>query len=147
MIYAVGYYHHNVRYPRAFFFHHECTVYDVCKYVGTLLHEDRIRLSAFYTMIPVSLLCRLTWRDWTYNMIVRYVLWSVCRVESVFSVCFQLTHISCNNSASICVLYLIMVIKSEIPIISHFSGLDRRRMVYALSFWYVLKIFFQIVHT
>ena len=49
--------------------------YDTHIYVGEMVH---------YT-IPVSFLCRLIWRHWTCQMIVRYILSSVCLRLSQFS--------------------------------------------------------------
>ena len=45
---------------------------------------DRVRLFVQYT-IPLSSLCKLIWRHWTYKMPVRYILSSVWVRLSIFS--------------------------------------------------------------
>ena len=51
--------------------------YDVYKWFGTLWPENHIRLFAHYT-ISLSSLCTLSWKHWTYKIIVMYILSSVC---------------------------------------------------------------------
>ena len=66
-----------------FFFHYHCAVYDVCKKLGTLWHESRIRIFVHYTIsLHVSSLCRFVW---TYDMRASCILSSVCLRVSLFS--------------------------------------------------------------
>ena len=53
-------------------FHYYCAVYDECKKSDTFCLEDRIRFFVHYTM-PLSSLCKLIWRHWTYIMPVIYI--------------------------------------------------------------------------
>ena len=61
-----------------------CAVYDECKYSDTFWLADRTRLFVQYT-IPLSSMCKLIWRHWTYKMPVRYILSSVWVRLSIFS--------------------------------------------------------------
>ena len=115
-----------------------CAVYDECKYSDTFWLPDRTRLFVKYT-ISSSSLCKLIWRHWTYKMPVRYILSSV-RL-SIFS------PLSITQYVGLCVfslpsplviieriykLCLIIIIKSEVWVITHCLGLGHETMVCAV---------------
>ena len=64
-----------------FCFHYYCAVCDEYKWSHT---TDRIHLFVYYT-ISLSSLCKLTWRHWTYEIPVRYILSSVWERLNIFS--------------------------------------------------------------
>ena len=53
-----------------------CAVYGVCKWSGSWWSEGCVSLFAHYS--HYCNFCRLIWRHWTFKMLVRYMLWSVC---------------------------------------------------------------------
>ena len=62
--------------------------------------------SFVYSIISLSSLCKRIWRHWTYKMPVRIILLSVCEIKHIISVihytrygavCFQFTHLPCDN--------------------------------------------------
>ena len=65
-------------------FHYWCAVYAMCKRLGTLWLVGRAHLFALY-IISLSSFCRLSLRNWTFKMLVRYMLSSVCLRLSQFS--------------------------------------------------------------
>ena len=69
---------------KRFFFHCYCAVYDECKYSDTIWLADHVRLFVHYT-ISLSSLCKLIWKQWTYEMPVRYILSSVWVRLGIFS--------------------------------------------------------------
>ena len=85
--------------------------------------------------------CRLIWRHWTNKMLVRYMLPSVCLRLRLFSQLSFIQYIwGCGFSAYPiclswlweCVLYLIIIIKSEVWIVNHCLGLGHETMVCAV---------------
>ena len=95
-------------------FHCWCSVCGFCKWSDNLWPVGRVLLFADYT-ISLSSLCRPIWRHWTFKMLVRYMLPSVClRLRKVISiifysiygaVCLQLTQFSCDDRANMyCIL-------------------------------------------
>ena len=114
-----------------------CSVYGICKWSDTLWPAGRARLFADYT-ISLSSICRLTRRHWTNKMLVRYML-SGCLWLRQFSQLSSFNIWDCVSSAYPflwwsweCVLYLIIIIKSEVWIINHYSGLSYETMVCAV---------------
>ena len=102
------------------------SVYGICKRSDILWPACRVRLFADYT-ISLSSLCRLIWRHWTNKMLARYMLPSVCPRLRLFS---QLSFIQYMGLCVFCspnflswlwecVLYLIIIIKSEVWISNH----------------------------
>ena len=63
-------------------FHFWCSAYGIYKWSDTLWPVGRVRLFADYT-ISLSSLCRPIWRHWTTKMLVRYMLPSVSKIETV----------------------------------------------------------------
>ena len=62
-----------------FCFHDYSAVYCVCKqYVTFHIREGRIHLFVHYTDLSLSSLCKIAWRHWTCQMLVLYILSSVC---------------------------------------------------------------------
>ena len=57
-------------------FYYWYSVYGICKWSDILWPVGRVRLFANYT-ISLSSSCRLIWRHWTTNILVRYMLPSV----------------------------------------------------------------------
>ena len=104
-------------------FHYYCCVYDECKYSNTFWLADRTRLVVQYTIV-LSSLCKLIWRHWTYKMPVRYILSSVWVRLSIFSPLsiIQLP-IPPVMIEIIYILYLVIIIKSEVWTITHCLGL------------------------
>ena len=126
-------------------FHYWCSVYGVCKWSDTLWYVGCVRLFADYT-ISLSSLCRPIWRHWATKMLVWYMLPMV--LDSDHSLNYILFDIwGCVSSAypiilwwsCECVLYLIIIIKSEVWIINHCLGLGHKTMVSAVSY-YVLTL-------
>ena len=128
-------------------FHYYCAVYDECKYSDTFWLADRTRLFVQYTT-SLSSLCKLIWGHWTYKMPVRYILSSVwvrlsilsllCIIQYVGLYVFSLP-ISFVMIERIYILCLIIIIKSEVWIITHCLGLGHETMVSAVClstfFW------------
>ena len=122
-------------------FHYYCAVYDKCEYSDTFWLADRARLFAQYT-ISLSSLCKFIWRHWTYKMPVRYILSSVWVRWSIFSPLsiiqcvglffFSSLPISLGMIEIICILCLIIIIKSEVWTITHCLGLGHETMVSAV---------------
>ena len=121
-------------------FHYYCAVYDECEYSDTFWLADRARLFVQYT-ISLSSLCKFIWRHWTYKMPVRYILSSVWVRLSIFSPlsiiqCVGLYVFSLPISLVIieiiCILCLIIIIKSEVWTITHCLGLGYETMVSAV---------------
>ena len=104
-------------------FHYNYAVYDECKLSGAFWLEDRIRLFVHNTT-SLSSLCKVILRYCTYKMSgecvskIRHILsgihYTICG-----AVCFQSTHFPCDDKR-IYLLCLIIIIKSEIWIITHF---------------------------
>ena len=127
-------------------FHYYCAVYDECKYSDTFWLADRTRLFVQYT-ISLSSLCKLIWRHWTYKMPVRYILssmWVRLRIFPPLSIMqyvglyvFRLP-IPLVMIERIYILCLIIIINSEIWIITHCLRLGHETMVFAVR----LSIFF-----
>ena len=105
---------------------------------------DRTRLFAQYT-ISLSSLCKHIWRHWTYNMPVRYILSSVRVRLSIFSqlsiiqsiiqylgLCVFSLPTSLVMIGRICILCLIIIIKSEVWTITHCLGISHETMVCAV---------------
>ena len=119
-------------------FHYYCAVYDECEWSDTFWLADRTRLYVQYT-ISLSSLCKLIWRHWTYKMPVRYILSSVWVRLNIFSqlsfiqyvgLCvFSLIPISLVMIERIYILCFIIIIKSEIWVITHCLGLGHETMV------------------
>ena len=131
-------------------FHYYCAVYDECKYSDTFWLADRTCLFVQYT-IALSSLCKLIWRHWTYKMPVRYILSSVLVRFSIFfplSIIHYLglyvisLPISLVMIERICILCLIIIIKSEVWTIAHCLGLGHETMLSAVC----LSIFFWMEH-
>ena len=127
-------------------FHHYCAVYDECKYLDTFWLADRTRLFVQYT-ISLSSFCKLIWRHWTYKMPVRYILSSVYVWLSLFSPLSIIQYVglyvfrlpsSLVMFERICILCLIIIIKSEVWTITHCLGLGHETMMSAVC----LSIFF-----
>ena len=121
-------------------FHYYCAVYDECQYSDTFWLADRTRLFVQYT-ISLSSLCKLIWRHWTYKMHVRYILSSVWVRLSIFSPLSIIQYvglyvfslpISVVMIEKIYILCLIVIIKSEVWIITHCLGLGHETMVSAV---------------
>ena len=99
-----------------------------------------LRLFVQYT-ISLSSLCKLTWRNWTYKMHVRYILSSVSVRLSIFSPLSIIQYmglyvfslpISLVVIERIYILFLIIIIKSEVWTITHCLGLGHETMVSAV---------------
>ena len=121
-------------------FHYYCAVYDECKCSDTFWLADRTRLFVQY-IISLSSLCKLIWRHWTYKMPVRYILSSVWVRLSKFSPLSIIQYvglyvfslpISVMMIERIYILCLIIIIKSELWIITHCLGLGHETMVSAV---------------
>ena len=107
-----------------------------------------IILSTFNYLDTISLssLCKHIWRHWIYKMPVRYNLSSVWVRLSIFSqlsiihvgLCVFSLPISFAMIERICILCLIIIIKSEVWTITHCLGLGHETMVCAVC----LSIFF-----
>ena len=118
-----------------------CAVYDECKYSDTFWLADRTRLFVQNT-IPLSSLCKLIWRHWTYKMPIRYILSSVWVRLIIFSLSsiiqyvglyvFSLPAISLVMIERIYILCLIIIIKSEVWTITHCLGSGHETMVPAV---------------
>ena len=122
--------------------------YDVCKWSNTLRSDGHIHL---FALNIISLSCRRIWRYWTSKILVRYILSSVCLRLSQFSqlyfmhymeLCAFSLPISLKVFARIGVLYLIIIVKSEVWPICHCLGLGHVTMVWAVCvsifFWLML---------
>ena len=97
------------------------------QYVGFYVLDSRIRLFVLYTT-SLSSLCRRICRYWTSKVLVTCTLSSVClRFNQFFQLSFMQYMGLCIFSLSIslmvivriCVLYLIIIIKSEVWPICH----------------------------
>ena len=128
-----------------------CSVYGICKWSDTLWPAGRVRLFADYT-IPLSSLCRLIWRHWDNKSLVRYMLPNVCLRMRQFSQLFFIQYMGGGGSSAHpillwwsweCVLYLIIIIKSEVWIINHCLGLGHETMVCAVC----LTMFLSMYHS
>ena len=122
------------------YFHYYCAVYDECKYSDTFWLAERTRLFVQYT-IALPSLCKLMWRHWTYKMPVRYILSSVWVRLSIFSPLSIIQYvglyvfslpISLVMIEIIYILFLIIIIKSEVWTINHCLGLGHETMVSAV---------------
>ena len=124
---------------REFALHYCCAVYDVSKYSDTFWLAGRIRLFV-QCIISLSSLYKLIWRHWTYKMPVRYILSNVWVKLSIFSplssiqyvgLCVFSTHSSCDDWENIYIYILcpVIIIKSEVWIITHCLGLGYETMV------------------
>ena len=111
-----------------------CSVYGLCKRSDTLWPAGRVRLFADYT-ISLSSLCRLIWRYWTNKMLQVYAAECVSKIETILAiifhsiygaVCLQLTQFV--SWLWEYVLYLIIIIKSEVWIVNHCLGLGHETM-------------------
>ena len=119
-------------------FHCYCAVYDECIYSDTFWLADRTRLFVQY-ILPLSSLCKLIWRHWTYKMPVRCILSSVWVRLSIFSPLSIIQYvglyvfslpISLVMIERIYILCLIIIIiKSEVWTITHCLGLGHETMV------------------
>ena len=112
-----------------------CSVYGICERSDTLWPAGRVRLFADYT-ISLSSLCRLIWRHWTNKMLVRYMLPCVSKVETILAIILHSIYGAVSSAYPIrlswlweCVLYLIIIIKSEVRIVNHCLGLGHETMV------------------
>ena len=130
-------------------FHYYCAVYDECKYSDTFWLADRTRLFVQYT-ISLASLYKLIWRHWTYKMPVRYLLSSVWVRLSIFFPLSIIPYvglyvfslpISAVMIEIIYILCLIIIIRSEVWIITHCLGLGHETMVSAVC----LSIFLFLV--
>ena len=128
-------------------FHCYCAVYDECKYSDTFWLADRTRLFVQYT-ISLSSLCKLIWRYWTYEMPVRYILSSVWIILSTFSPLSIIQYvglyvfslpISLVMIEKIYIIGLIIIVKSEVWIITHCLGLGHGTMVSAVCLFIFLQ--------
>ena len=113
-----------------------CSVYGICKRWDTLWPAGRVLLFADYTISLLSL-CRLIWRHWPNKMLLSYMLPSLCLRLRLFS---QLSFIQYMGLCVFAypirlswlweyVLYLIIIIKSEVWITNHCLGLGHETMV------------------
>ena len=107
------------------YFHHYCAVYDECKWSDVFWLADCIRLLRY--TISLSSLYSLIWRHWNYKMPVRYILSSVWVRLIIFSQLSIIQYMGlCDFSLSISlvmierihILCLIVIIKSEVWILS-----------------------------
>ena len=121
-------------------FHYYCAVYDECQWSDTFRLEDCIRLFVHYA-ISLSSLYKLIWRHWNYKMPVRYILSSVIKIWGIFSLlsiiqymglCVFSLPISLVITERICILCLIIIIKSEAWTITHCLGSGHETMVCAV---------------
>ena len=121
-------------------FPHHRAVYDECKYSDTFWLTYRTRLFVQYT-ISLSSLCKLIWRHWTYKMPVRCILSSVWLRLSIFSPLSIIQYvglfvfslpISVVMIERIYTLCPIIIIKSEVWIITHCLGFGHETMVSAV---------------
>ena len=97
-------------------------------------------------IIPLSSLCKLIWRHWTYKMPVKiYFVDCVSKIKHILSVihytiygavCFQFTHFPCDDWENMYIyIYrhcLIIIIKSEVWTIINCLGLGHEIMVSAV---------------
>ena len=131
-------------------FHYYCAVYADCKWSDTFCLADRTRLFVQY-IISLSL-CKIIWRHWTYKMPVRYILSSVWVKLSIFpesSIIQSIIHYVglCVFSLPttlliierICILCLIIIIKSEVWTITHCLGLGHETIVCAVCLFIFLS--------
>ena len=107
---------------------------------GYVLFADRTRLFVQYT-ISLSSLCKLIWRHWTYKMPVRYILSSVWVRLSTLSPLSIIQYMGLYVFSlpifvvmieRIYILFLIIIIKSEVWTITHCLGLGHETMVSAV---------------
>ena len=121
-------------------FHYYCAVYGECKYSYTFRLADRTRLFVHYT-ISLSSLCKLIWRQWTLKLPVRYILSSVWVRLSIFSQLSIMQYVGLYVFSlpiflvmidRICILCLIIIIKSDVWTITHCLGLGHETMVPAV---------------
>ena len=121
--------------------------YGVHKHSSTWRPDGSTCLLAYYST-SLSLLCRCIWMYWTFKMLVRYILSSVCLILSQFSqlsfmiymgLCVFSLPIYLMMILRICVLYVILIIKSEVWPICHCLRLGHEAMVGAvcLSILYI----------
>ena len=108
--------------------------------LSTLWPSGCICLFAHYSTW-LSSLCRRNWKYWTPKMLVRYILSRVCLRSSQF---FQISimqymgilvfsfRISLMMVVIICVLYLVVIIKSEVWPTCHCLRLGHETMVCAV---------------
>ena len=104
---------------------------------GTLWSAGLIRLFVYSTIL-LSAFWRIILKHWHYIILVPYILLSLCLRLYQFSHLYFMKHtglwvfslhISLGIIMRICVLYLVIVIKSEIWIINHCLGLSHEPMV------------------
>ena len=95
--------------------------------------------------IPLSSLCKLIWRHWTYKMPVRYILSSVWVRSSVFSPLSIIQYVGLYVFSlpiflvmieRIYILCLIIIVKSEVWTITHCLGLGHETMCPLYVFLY-----------
>ena len=149
--YSVTYCIYNLGKP-GICFHYYCAIYDEYKYSDTFWLADLTRLFVQYT-IPLSSLCKLIWRHWTYKMPVRYIFSSVWVRLSIFSPLSIIVYVGLYVSSLpislvmieiIYILCLIIIIKSEVWTITHCLGLDHETMVSAVCISIFLPIIMRI---
>ena len=108
--------------------------------LSTLWPSGRIHLFAHYSTW-LSSLCRRIWRNWTSKMLVRYILSSLCLRSREFFQLFFMQYmgtlvfsfcISLMMVVIICVLYLVIIIKSEVWPICHCLQFGHETMVCAV---------------
>ena len=136
-------------------FHYHCAVYDECIFSDTFWLADRTRLFVQYT-ISLSSLCILIWRHWIYQMPLRYILsivWVRLRIFSPLSInqyvglyVFSLP-ISLVMIERMYILYLIIIINSEVWTITHCLGLGHETMVSAVCLSIFLFLHYYIILT
>ena len=118
------------------FFYYWCAVYGICNWSDTLWHVGRIRLFATYTF-SLSSLCKFFL---TTKMRVSCMLPSVClRLRhSLNYILYNIWSFVLSTCPILlwwsweCVLYLIIIIKSEAWSVNHRLGLGHETMVRAV---------------
>ena len=114
------------------------------KWSNTLWPDGRIRLFALYTA-PFSALCRRIWRYWTSKILASYLL-PCLRLGQFYQLSFMQYMGLCVFSISIspkiilriCVLYLIIIIKSEVWPICNCLALGHETMTCAICLFIFL---------
>ena len=117
-----------------------CSGYGICKRSDTLWPAGRVRLFADYT-ISLSSLCRLIWRHWPNKKRLSGICCRVCVQDWDYSRNYLSFNIWDSVSSAYpirlswlweCVLYLIIIIESEVWIINHCLGLGHETMACAV---------------
>ena len=101
--------------------------------------DCRIVIFAHYTT-SLSSLCRRIWKYWGSKILVMYTVSSVCLTLSQFSqsvmqymgLCVLSLPLSFAMIVKVCVLYLIIIIKSQVWTICHCLGLGNKTMICAV---------------